>query len=397
MLLTKTGKPIAERYTFVADDAPVPGEGAVLLNGERYLAEAHALTARAAPVGVRWPNHRDVSLLAPHVGKLAMIALEFPSFRDGRAYSQARRLRENFGYRGELRATGNVLRDQFLFMLRSGFDTLDVQKEHDAAHFAEAVARYSVHYQAASDGHTAVAGFLRRRGPEHIRIANKEVDADMLDRQLEGADPAGIVAEALRVVPAGRLALVSSFGIESAALLKIVADIRPSLPVIFLDTEWLFGETLAYRDALIAHFGLTDVRTVKPHAAAIAHADPDYDLWARDQEACCHLRKVAPLAEALRPFDAWISGRKRYQGARRSLLPVVERDGQRLKINPLARVSPRTIAALFRAANLPRHPLAAKGYPSVGCIPCTTMASSREGVRAGRWRGSARTECGIHT
>ena len=166
------------------------------------------------------------------------------------------------------------------------------------------------------------------------------------------------------------------------------------MPVIFLDTGWLFHDTLDYRDTLIAHLGLSDVRTVRPQQSAIEESDPDYGLWARDSVACCDLRKVVPLAAALAPFDAWITGRKRYEGGQRASLAIVEEDGPRLKFNPLARVMPKTVAAIFRT--LPRHPLASAGFTSIGCVPCSSKAREGEGVRAGRWRGSGRTECGIH-
>ena len=166
--------------------------------------------------------------------------------------------------------------------------------------------------------------------------------------------------------------------------------------MIFLDTGWHFGETLEYRDTLIAHFGLTDVRSIAPDAARLAAADPESTLWSTDPDACCDARKVEPLARALAPFSAWITGRKRYQGGERGALAVVEADGPRLKFNPFARMSPREIAAIFRSAGLPRHPAAAMGYMSIGCMPCSTRAQTGEGVREGRWRGTAKTECGIH-
>jgi len=190
--------------------------------------------------------------------------------------------------------------------------------------------------------------------------------------------------------------VVSAFGIESAVLLKLVADVDRTTPVIFLDTGWLFKETLAYRDALSSRLGLTDVRAFTPSANQLAKQDPKRDLWLADPDACCHVRKVVPLADALRPFDAWLNGRKRYQGAERSRLPVVECDGRRLKFNPLAHVSREEVERMFDAANLPRHPLQAAGFSSVGCVPCTSRTLANEDPRAGRWRGRGKTECGIH-
>jgi phosphoadenosine phosphosulfate reductase len=221
--------------------------------------------------------------------------------------------------------------------------------------------------------------------------------ADEFDRALRDAPPVEIVAAALRLVGRERLAVVSSFGTESAALLKVMADVDPAIPVIFLDTGWLFEETLAYRDTLTAKLGLRDVRSIQPLEQTLSRADSDRELWLTDPDACCRIRKVEPLARALAPFGAWINGRKRFQGGARATMPVVEADGMRLKFNPFANVSREQIAAIYASAELPPHPLAASGFLSIGCMPCTSRASSDEDARAGRWRGRAKTECGIHT
>jgi phosphoadenosine phosphosulfate reductase len=221
--------------------------------------------------------------------------------------------------------------------------------------------------------------------------------AGELNRALRDASPAEVIAAALQEVGRERLALVSSFGTESAALLKVMADVDPAIPVVFLDTGWLFEETLAYRDTLIATLGLRDVRSIKPLNETLSREDPDRELWFSDPDACCRIRKVEPLARALAPFSAWINGRKRFQGGLRAELPVVEEDGARLKFNPFANVSREEIEAIYRLANLPPHPLVASGFLSVGCMPCTSRAAPDEDARAGRWRGRAKTECGIHT
>jgi phosphoadenosine phosphosulfate reductase len=221
--------------------------------------------------------------------------------------------------------------------------------------------------------------------------------AEELDRALRNASPAEIIATALKTVGRDKLALVSSFGTESATLLKVMADVDPAIPVIFLDTGWLFEETLAYRDTLIATLGLTDVRSIKPAEETLSREDPDRDLWFSDPDACCRIRKVEPLARALKPFDAWLNGRKRFQGSTRADIPVVEDDGARLKFNPFANVSREELEAIFARAKLPRHPLVASGFLSVGCMPCTSRTAEGEDERAGRWRGRAKTECGIHT
>ena len=169
MPLVKGGTIVADEFTHLADDADIPAVGAVLIPAERFIAGADAILKRGDKTGVIWPNNRDIDELVPHLEKLAAVALVFPIFRDGRAYSQARLLRERYQYKGELRATGQVLRDQFMFMLRAGFDTFEVKKESDAKAFAEASHRFSVFYQPTGDGR--VTAFHRRlmRMPEGAR------------------------------------------------------------------------------------------------------------------------------------------------------------------------------------------------------------------------------------
>jgi len=221
--------------------------------------------------------------------------------------------------------------------------------------------------------------------------------AQSLDLALRYATPAEVIATALKTVGREHLALVSSFGTESAALLKVMADVDPGIPVVFLDTGWLFEETLAYRDTLIATLGLTDVRSIKPLEETLSRDDPERELWFSDPDACCRIRKVEPLARALKPFSAWINGRKRFQGGARADIPVVEDDGARLKFNPFANVSREEIEAIYKMTRLPQHPLLASGFLSVGCMPCSSRTAPGEDARAGRWRGQAKRECGIHT
>ncbi|WP_315783480.1 MULTISPECIES: phosphoadenylyl-sulfate reductase [unclassified Bradyrhizobium] len=218
-----------------------------------------------------------------------------------------------------------------------------------------------------------------------------------LDAALRTASPQEVIAAALQAIGRERLAVVSSFGSESAALLKVTADVDPAIPVIFLDTGHMFAETLAYRDRLIEILGLRDVRSIKPDAAALAREDADNELWFSDPDACCRIRKVEPLARALAPFAAWINGRKRFQGGLRAAIPVVEQDGARVKFNPFANVTRDDIADIYRSADLPQHPLVAAGFRSIGCMPCTSRSDHGEDERAGRWRGRDKTECGIHT
>lgn len=171
MPLVKGGKIATDAFVHVADDAEIPGEGAILVSAARFLGDAEAVARRAGKTGVTWPNNRDVDDLVPWLDRLAVVALMFPSFRDGRAYSQARVLRERHGYRGELRATGQVLRDQFIFMLRAGFDAFEVNKESDAEAFAATVKRYSVFYQPTGDGR--ITALHRRMQLRHSESAGQ--------------------------------------------------------------------------------------------------------------------------------------------------------------------------------------------------------------------------------
>ena len=194
----------------------------------------------------------------------------------------------------------------------------------------------------------------------------------------------------------GRIALLASFGTESALLLDMAAAIDRALPVLFLDTGKLFGETLRYRDALIERLQLGDVRNIAPDPETLARRDPDGTLWARDADACCALRKVEPLERALGGFDAVITGRKRYQGGARGALAAIEQSGEVIRVNPLARFSRERIEQEFARRGLPPHPLEADGFRSIGCMPCTDRVTPEEAARAGRWRGRDKTECGIH-
>jgi len=216
-----------------------------------------------------------------------------------------------------------------------------------------------------------------------------------LDAELRHAHPRTIIEAALETF-GDKLALVSSFGAESAVLLDIAGKVDPNIPVLFLDTGMLFGQTLDYRKNLAAHLGLTDVRDLRPHYQDLATIDPEAKLWQTDTDACCNLRKVVPLDLALADFDAWITGRKRFHGGARLTLPVVEHADGRVKFNPLANWTKEDLDAYAAEQKLPAHPLVEAGFPSIGCWPCTHPVEDGNDVRAGRWAGSQKTECGIH-
>ncbi len=242
-----------------------------------------------------------------------------------------------------------------------------------------------------------------RTGPTHFPIQAAPLSPapaageDILAWQaaLEGQSAAAILAATIERFR-GRIALVSSFGAEAAVLLHLAAEIDRHLPILFLDTEKHFDATHTYRDILTDRFGFTDLRILRPGAEDLAAHDPTGDLHARNPDLCCHIRKVLPLERALLPFAAWISGRKRFQSAGRRQLPIIESENGRLKINPLAAWSASDIDAAFKTFALPRHPLFADGYASIGCAPCTRPLDAGEDYRAGRWSGHDKNECGIH-
>lgn len=222
------------------------------------------------------------------------------------------------------------------------------------------------------------------------------VRARRLAMQYSSAEALEILRVAITDEFKGRIALVSSFGAESAVLLHLAAQIDKDLPVVFLDTEKHFAQTLSYRKKLAAQLGLTNVIDIHPGKEEVAARDPKGDLWKRDADACCTLRKVEPLGDALNEYDAWITGRKQFHGGGRINLPAFEATATHIKVNPLIRWDKEAIDGYFAENELPAHPLTAQGYPSIGCWPCTHPAGADDDIRAGRWRGAAKTECGIH-
>lgn len=206
-----------------------------------------------------------------------------------------------------------------------------------------------------------------------------------------------VLEHALKDADLGQVALVSSFGAESVVLLHLVSVIAPETPVLFIDTRMLFQETLDYQREVAEKLHLCDIRTIRAAQPRVAFEDPDNTLHQFNTDACCAVRKVEPLERALLGFDGWITGRKRYQGHGREVVNFFEAEGDiRIKVNPLAHWGPEDIQDYMINNRLPRHPLVAKGYPSIGCAPCTTPVKPGEDPRAGRWRNSEKTECGIH-
>ncbi len=320
----------------------------------------------------------------------AALVLEFGVFRDGRGFSLASSLRAG-GYDGQLIAAGAVLPDQARHLARSGFDAVELPADADREAWNRMLEAFDVPMQAAERGGTPA--WNRRRAAPRPTL---EQIAAILNARYAEADPATLMRAVMTPAWGLKVAALSSFGAEASVVLDIVARVDPTLPVLFLDTGQHFLQTLSYRKALSAHLGLTDVRIILPDAEARAARDPKDDLWRSDPDACCDLRKVAPLSRASAGFDVLITGRKRHHRGDRESLPLAEVIDGTLRLNPLAAWSAADIAAHVARRDLPAHPLVDQGYASIGCWPCTRPPVDDGDVRSGRWADSDKRECGIH-
>ncbi|MBS9716635.1 phosphoadenylyl-sulfate reductase [Pseudohalocynthiibacter aestuariivivens] len=228
----------------------------------------------------------------------------------------------------------------------------------------------------------------------HLTV-NERVEQLNVRYQHHGAT--SVLERALSDPFVGQIGLVSSFGAESVVLLHMISIMDRTTPVLFIDTEMLFEETLDYQLEITERLKLTDVRIVRATQVDVNRLDPAGTLHQHDTDACCALRKFAPLQKALSGFDAWITGRKRFQSDTRAALDFFENEeNKRIKVNPLAHWTRDDVRDYMENNRLPRHPLVAKGYPSIGCAPCTSPVNEGEDPRAGRWRGEEKIECGIH-
>ncbi|MCA0848447.1 phosphoadenylyl-sulfate reductase [Salipiger thiooxidans] len=240
------------------------------------------------------------------------------------------------------------------------------------------------------------AGVSPARSPDELADLRRRVDA--LNARYRHHGAVSVLEGALRDPDAGEIAMVSSFGAESVALLHLVALIDRKTPVLFIDTRLLFAETLAYQQDVAERLHLSDVRVIRTDEALLRDRDPNDDLRLTSTDACCALRKTIPLEQALAGFDGWITGRKRFQSSTRATLEFFELEEEtgRIKVNPLAHWAPEDVRAYMVENRLPKHPLVARGYPSIGCAPCTSPVAEGEDPRSGRWRGEEKIECGIH-
>ncbi len=234
----------------------------------------------------------------------------------------------------------------------------------------------------------------RKTPPGGLARPEASVMVSALNAQLTHHGATDVLRAAFEAVPDA--ALVSSFGAESVVLLHLAAMVKRDVPVIFIDTEMLFAETLVYQLELAERLRLSNVRIIRADDAEAR--DPSRSLHRRNVDACCALRKVAPLRRALEGHSGWITGRKRYQSGTRADLEFFEVEDAtgKIKVNPLARWSRADITEYMEENRLPRHPLVAQGYPSIGCAPCTSKVADGEDPRAGRWRDQDKDECGIH-
>jgi len=237
---------------------------------------------------------------------------------------------------------------------------------------------------------------LRKPDTIDVTPAFTQADADALNARFDGVDAPTMLSALFGEGLLGKTAVVSSFGTESAVLLHLVAKADPTVPVVFVDTLKMFPETLAYRDTLVATLGIENSCTVEPDPAAIAGQDEKGMRWSYDPDGCCEIRKVEPLARAKVGLDSWISGRKAFQSQTRQNIARFEVEDGRMKVNPLGDWVKSDLETYFGQHDLPRHPLEAQGYPSIGCQPCTSKVMPGEDPRAGRWRGWDKVECGIH-
>jgi phosphoadenosine phosphosulfate reductase len=323
---------------------------------------------------------------APRVSSAVQVDIRFDSFKDGRGFTLATQLRDRAGYRGHLRATGDLIPDQAQFLKRVGFDAIAPDRTDLDADWRRAGERFSVVYQPANDRQPTA---LDRR-----QLTDEDIAA--LNARYRDLSAEEILTDALTQTWAGRIAVLSSFGAEAAVGLHLISQIAPQTPVLFLDTGRHFAQTEQYQQSLVDTLGLTQIRVLNPDAEEAAAEDADNLLWQRNPDACCALRKVRPLDNALGQFDALITGRKRFHGGDRMRLPVVERVDGRIRLNPLANWTQTDIDRHFERFDLPRHPLSEMGYASIGCWTCTAPAVDSGPVRAGRWPGRDKTECGIH-
>lgn len=342
---------------------------------------------------LRVGGEESLENIEPHLPRAKTVVVSFPAFTDGRGFSLGRLLRKRAGFTGQLIAEGPLIPDQYAFAMQCGFNAVkleaDLFERHTEGSWFEALDQFDLTYQRGYAVPSGPATSVLDARPTGFRTPETSKDP------YHGLSAESALKKAIEAY-GGQIVLASSLGADSAVLLHMVSKIEPDLPIIFLDTGKHFRETLAYRDMLIDDLGLTNFQNIRPDPAELKAEDPKGDLNQSAPDACCDLRKVRPLDKVIRKYDARITGRKRYQTPQRADMPILELGGEQVKINPLAYWSAKDVTAYMRRHDLTPHPMLALGYLSIGCQPCTTRVSEGEDPRAGRWRHSDKTECGIH-
>ena len=332
----------------------------------------------------------DYSDIEEYTHLIKVIIIPFTSFADGRVFSVARQLRQAFKYGNKIIVSGPMISAQYGFALQCGIDGILIPEElflrQPISLWQQALAIHPVKHDV----------YRYPQLNNFSYAAENEASLDQLNQRLADKSAEYLLRFVTNESNFGRTAVVSSFGAESAILLHLIAQIDPSIPVIFIDTGKHFRETIEYKDTLTEYLGLTNVITIAPREKDLRHHDNNGLLHMTDTTACCYLRKVLPLEQALEQFDTWISGRKFYQTESRKHLPLFEQTGHHVKVNPLIHWGHSAMEKYMLEHNLPKHPLVREGYTSIGCSHCTTPTVKGEDSRAGRWRREDKTECGIH-
>lgn len=399
MNLIKDGKVVPINWQFIDAPEQLSTDSNPVVSVE-FLLNSNIEQLDALNLGVLVNTDDQLDDLIPHLSKIDLIVIEFSSFSDGRGFSTAYRLRNSIGYDAEIWARGKLIADQYSQALQCGIDAVlidDLQlRRQPIEQWQKALDDAPIPYR--FENHIGHTYHESKKKSFHLISANDNADDKIvrLNNYFSNKPTEELLKFILIGQKLGRVALVSSFGTQSSVLLHLVANIDTQAQVLFIDTGKLFPQTLQFQKELATFLNLTNTKSVKQDSTKLTALDPVGNLWNSNNSACCDLRKVEPLKNELSSFDSWISGRKTFQGGKRSALKLFEKSGDHIKINPLANWSQDQIEAYIDRLNLPAHPLVDEGYSSVGCMPCTSPAAENQSSREGRWPGIEKSECGIH-
>jgi phosphoadenosine phosphosulfate reductase len=394
MALIRNGAVSEDRWQVVAADAADIPSGEVILPLAAWQKTRRQHADRATSIGVWLEPSDDPSSLVEDLDQIPLIAVNFPKFTDGRGFSTARLLRDRYGYRGEIRAVGDVLRDQLFYMKRCGFDAFRLRADQDPDVALRAFGDFDEYYQGATDQPLPL---FRRRA---AAAAVPSRPADALDQRVEA------LRALLRRIerdyqPA---ALATAFGIESMVLIDLIAKEFRGIQVFTLDTGRLPAETYQLMHEVRRRYDLhIDIHAPDPAALARyvrEHGANGFYDGVEQRLACCQVRKLEPMSRALAGKRAWLSGLRRDQAETRRDAALEEWDEKNavVKFNPLVDWSESEVWAYIRRHEVPYNELLDRGYASIGCAPCTRAIKPGESARAGRWwwESGANKECGLH-